>query len=65
VKPQANNILVPVEIHENVVPMVTWAVLTARALRSRLPFCMSTNPSNRFNIGQLSRVEASPEPQSP
>jgi nucleotide-binding universal stress UspA family protein len=36
VKPQANNILVPVEIHENVVPVVTWAVLTARALRSRL-----------------------------
>ncbi|MBI3300482.1 MAG: universal stress protein [Deltaproteobacteria bacterium] len=33
---QVNNILVPVEIHENAVPVVTWAALLARTLASRL-----------------------------
>jgi nucleotide-binding universal stress UspA family protein len=35
-KPHANNIVVPVEIHEHVVPVVTWAALIARTLGSRL-----------------------------
>ncbi|HEV8716875.1 MAG TPA: hypothetical protein VGX03_29160, partial [Candidatus Binatia bacterium] len=34
--PQVNHILVPVEIHENAVPVVAWGALLARALRSRL-----------------------------
>lgn len=33
---QANHILVPVEIHENAVPVVAWAALLARTLQSRL-----------------------------
>lgn len=35
-QPQANNILVPVEIRENVAPVVAWAALMARTLQSRL-----------------------------
>src|SRR5438876_1161300 len=34
--PQVKNILVPVEIHENAVPVVTWARLMAQATESRL-----------------------------
>jgi len=34
--PQVNHILVPIELHENAVPVVAWAALLARALHSRL-----------------------------
>lgn len=34
--PQVQHILVPVEIHENAMQVVAWAVLLARALRSHL-----------------------------
>ncbi len=34
--PQANHILVPIEIHENAAPVVAWAALIARAMHSRL-----------------------------
>ena len=34
--PQVNNILVPLELHENAAPVVTWAALMARATGSRL-----------------------------
>jgi nucleotide-binding universal stress UspA family protein len=34
--PQVNHSLVPIEIHENAVPVVAWAALMARTLHSRL-----------------------------
>jgi hypothetical protein len=40
--PQVNHILVPIEIHENATPVVTWAALIARALNSRLASSRST-----------------------
>src|SRR5215510_8197616 len=34
--PQINTILVPVEVHENAVPVVQWAAVMARATTGRL-----------------------------